>query len=139
MQEEFRIAEWVVVPSLNRLQGPAGTVRLEPKVMRVLVELARRPGRVVTRQRLIETVWEGTFVGEETLTRTISELRKAFGDDPRSPRVIETIRKSGYRLLTPVEELASSAGHSRSSDPLSRPSQPSIPWRRWAALGFATA
>ncbi|HSR50148.1 MAG TPA: hypothetical protein VLV83_04925, partial [Acidobacteriota bacterium] len=47
--------------------------------------------------------------------------------------------KSGYRLLTPVEELASSAGHSRSSDPLSRPSQPSIPWRRWAALGFATA
>jgi Tol biopolymer transport system component len=54
----------------------------------------------------MERVWPDVHVGEDVLTRSIAELRKVFADDPRSPQVIDTIRKRGYRLIAPVEPLA---------------------------------
>ena len=74
-------------------------VRLEPKVMQVLVCLAEHQGELVTKEQLIRAVWADTFVTDDVLTRCISELRKALNDDPKQPRFIETIPKSGYRLI----------------------------------------
>jgi DNA-binding winged helix-turn-helix (wHTH) protein len=54
------------------------------------------------RQRLMRTVWPDTFVGDDVLTRAISELRRVFGNDVKEPRFIETIPKGGYRLIAPV-------------------------------------
>lgn len=71
--------------------------------MQVLCKLAEQPGEVFTRAELLDSVWHGVTVGEEALTRSVSELRKAFDDDPKKPAVIETIYKTGYRLLAPVE------------------------------------
>jgi Tol biopolymer transport system component len=51
---------------------------------------------------LIQTVWTDTFVTDDVLSRAISELRKAFSDDSKVPRYIQTIPKSGYRLIAPV-------------------------------------
>ena len=103
MQNGFRIGEsHHVEPSLNCVTGPAGTIRLEPKVMQVLVCLAAHAGQVVGKERLMQTVWPDTFVGDDVLTRSISELRRVFGDDTRNPRVIQTIPKAGYRLIAPV-------------------------------------
>ena len=65
--------------------------------MQVLVCLAERAGQVVPKDRLMRTVWPDTFVGDDVLTRSISELRRVFGDDAKEPRVIQTIPKSGYR------------------------------------------
>ena len=98
----FRLGDWLVQPDLNRVTGPDGEVRLEPRVMLVLVRLATVPGEVVSRDTLLDEVWEGTFVGEESLTRAISDLRRAFGDDARNPAYIETIRQKGYRLVADV-------------------------------------
>jgi DNA-binding winged helix-turn-helix (wHTH) protein len=99
----FRIGEFHhVEPSLNTVTGPAGTTRLEPKVMQVLVCLAAQAGQVVPKERLMRTVWPDTFVGDDVLTRCISELRRVFGDDAKEPRVIQTIPKSGYRLIAGV-------------------------------------
>ena len=72
-------------PALNRVETPDGTVSLEPKVMRVLLALARRPGEVVTKEELFRDVWDGAFVTEDVLTRAIGELRRLFGDDAASP------------------------------------------------------
>jgi Tol biopolymer transport system component/DNA-binding winged helix-turn-helix (wHTH) protein len=103
LQNGFRMGEFHhVEPSLNSVTGPAGTTRLEPKVMRVLVCLAAQAGQVVPKQRLMRTVWPDTFVGDDVLTRCISELRRVFGDDVKEPRFIQTIPKSGYRLIAPV-------------------------------------
>jgi len=99
----FRIDGKLCEPQLNRVSSPASATQLEPKVMQVLVMLAEAGGEPVPRERLLESVWAGTFVGEQVLSRAVSELRKAFGDDARSPRVIETIAKKGYRLISPVE------------------------------------
>src|SRR5262245_36601412 len=99
---ELRIFGRLVRPELNRIVTPQSTVQLEPKVMRVLLCLAARPGEVITKEQLFQEVWEGAFVTEDVLTRAIGELRRIFGDDAARPRVIETIRKSGYRLIAPV-------------------------------------
>lgn len=102
MSADFRIAGWLVQPSLNRMTQGDNTVRLEPKVMQVLVCLAEHPGEVVPREALIARVWPDVFVTDDVLHRAVRELRRVFGDDAATPRCIETIRKRGYRLIAPV-------------------------------------
>ena len=102
----FRLGEWTVHPALNRVAGPAGEVRLEPRVMAVLLRLAATPGQVVSRNELLDEVWGDAVVGEEILTRAISELRRVFGDSARQPHTIETIINNGYRLIAAVQEVA---------------------------------
>ncbi|MGD8439388.1 MAG: transcriptional regulator [Holophagae bacterium] len=98
------MADWLVQPQLNRLTRADGeAVQLEPKMMDVLVRLARTPGEVVSREALIDAVWPEVYISESVLTRAIAGLRRALGDDARRPRFIETISKRGYRLIVDVE------------------------------------
>ena len=78
-------------------------VRLEPRVMDVLVCLAERAGEVVSRETLNEQVWGNIVVTDQAVTNCISELRHHLGDDRAAHRVIETIPKRGYRLTAPVQ------------------------------------
>lgn len=64
-----------------------------------MLSLVREPGRVWSRDALLDAVWPEQSVGEEVLTQAITELRRALGDDFRQPRFIETVHKTGYRLL----------------------------------------
>jgi len=73
--------------------------------MAVLCYLASRPDDVISRQELEEALWTGTIVGYDALSNAINKLRKAFGDKARDPRIIETIAKTGYRLIAEVEIL----------------------------------
>lgn len=98
----FRVGTWLVQPRRNRITRNDQTIALEPKVMEVLVVLAEQAGEVVTRDELLEAIWAELVVTEEALTRCISALRIAFGDDYQHPTFIETIRKTGYRLIAPV-------------------------------------
>ena len=99
----FELGEWLVQPQLNRLSRSGGAdVQLEPKMMDVLVCLARNSGDVVSREALIDAVWPEVFISESVLTRAIAGLRRALGDDARRPRFIETISKRGYRLIGPA-------------------------------------
>jgi len=97
----------VVDPAANQIFTKNGAgeqnARLEPRMMRVLVLLAEQPGEVLSREFLIETIWENKFVGEEALTQAISRLRKVFGDNPHQPQFIETIPKNGYRIIADIE------------------------------------
>ncbi len=67
--------------------------------MRLFSVLAERAPQIVSREELTEEVWQGTFVTDEVLTQSVSELRKALGDDPREPRFIVTVPKRGYQLI----------------------------------------
>ena len=98
------VGEWRADPATNELSRGNESVRIEPKAMDVLIELAGRAGRVVGREELFEAVWPGVVVGDEALTQTIIKLRKALGDHSRSPTYIETIAKRGYRLIAPVRQ-----------------------------------
>ena len=101
--DAFLVGDWEVRPRhgtlLNRSDPTTTPVQLEPRVMAVLVCLAKHAGEVVTRDEFIADVWGGRVVSDEALSRCISLLRQAFGDDSREPRVIRTIAKVGYALL----------------------------------------
>jgi len=100
----FRLGDWLVFPKLNNLSANGKTVHLEPKVMQVLVCLAEA-GDLVSKEALMQKVWADTFVTDDVLTRSISELRKAFADDPKHPRYIQTVPKGGYRLIPAITVL----------------------------------
>ena len=94
-----------VDPLANEVERDRHVERLEPKVMEVLVYLASRPGETVVRDEIFEAVWADVVVTDSTLTRCISQLRAALGDDARDPQVIETIPKVGYRFVGSVTGL----------------------------------
>ena len=100
--EAFLVAGCEVEPSTLEVNIDGHRVRLEAKVMLVLVYLAEQAGRVVSRAELEEKLWPGRIVTEDSATKAIAKLRRVFRDDPRNPRVIETIPKSGYRLIAKV-------------------------------------
>lgn len=101
----FRLGELEVRPASGEIVGPAGTQRLRPLLMEILLRLASEPGEVVRRETLLEQAWERRMVNDEVLSRAIAELRTALGDDARAARYIETLPKIGYRLVAPVAPL----------------------------------
>jgi TolB-like protein len=106
VQKSLKVGNWIVDPSLNSMSCEGRTVRLEPKVMGVLLCLAEHPAETLSKEQLFQAVWPNIIVTEDVLKRCIAELRRAFDDDARNPHIIETISKRGYRLLAPVSALA---------------------------------
>jgi Tol biopolymer transport system component/DNA-binding winged helix-turn-helix (wHTH) protein len=102
MEGQFRLGPWLVQPSLNSVSRDGTSTHLTPKVMEVLVCLAEHAGQPVAKETLLQTIWSDTFVSEDVLKGSISELRRVFEDDAKQPRIIQTIAKRGYRLIAPV-------------------------------------
>ena len=98
----FRVGAWLVQPDRLILAQDGREIDLEPRQMEVLVSLAEHAGEVVSAEQLLIEVWRGTFYGDNPVHKAIAQLRKLIGDDSRTPRYIETIRKRGYRLIAAV-------------------------------------
>lgn len=105
---EFCLGEWQVIPLRGVLHGSAGTRRLTPKSMDVLLCLARNQGQVVSRETLIKEVWGDRAVSDEPINKCIAELRRQLGDNRASPSYIETITKRGYRLIADYRPIGNS-------------------------------
>ncbi len=106
--DDFGIGAVTVRPSSRELSSTAGTVMVEPKVMQVLVALARTDGRVVSRDDLVAQCWNGRIVGDDAINRIIGKLRRvAEAVGPNAFRV-ETVARTGYRLVAeaPVAPVA---------------------------------
>lgn len=99
----FRLGQYLIEPRQNRIARHDTSVRVEPRVMDVLVCLAEHAGEVVSRDALNARVWGDVVVTDQAVTNCISELRHHLGDDRSANRVIETIPKRGYRLTAPVQ------------------------------------
>ncbi|MBV9960597.1 MAG: winged helix-turn-helix domain-containing protein [Acidobacteria bacterium] len=74
----------------EQLWRGAQAIKLRPKAFAVLDHLIGRPGQLVTKDDLLNAVWPETFVSDAVLKVTIRQIREALGDDPKSPRFIET-------------------------------------------------
>ncbi|RPI63695.1 MAG: hypothetical protein EHM50_01905, partial [Lysobacterales bacterium] len=118
LRRGFQIGAFEIEPLTGRIAGPGGETRVQPKVMDVLVFLAQHAGELVERDTLLEQVWRRVS-SEEVLTRCISELRAALGDDRGSPRYIQTVPKRGYRLLE--RAVPKDAAVRSASEPTARP------------------
>ena len=102
MPSSFQIGTWTAHPDHNQLVHGKDKVKLEPRIMQVLVFLAQHADEVVSREHILEAVWKDVVVSDEVLTNAVRELRKVLGDDAKEPQFIQTIPKQGYRLIAPV-------------------------------------
>ena len=105
----FSVGDWIVRPEDGSVSRDQRTRHLEPRVMAVLVYLAARPGRVLSKSELLEAVWGAVAIEEGALPQAIHAIRKAFGDEAKSPRFVETIPKRGYRLVAEVGQIVERA------------------------------
>jgi len=134
----FLVGEWQVSPPLNLLVRGEERVRLEPRVMDVLVQLAERADEVVSKEELIERVWKGRYATDDVLSVAIYSLRKSLGDDARRPRYVATVSRRGYRLIAPVQLAAEPS----TGIPAGAPGQPEARRPRgfsWPAAAVAVA
>jgi DNA-binding winged helix-turn-helix (wHTH) protein/tetratricopeptide (TPR) repeat protein len=99
---EFRLGPLTVQPSTRRIYCGDRFETIEPRVMRVLVALGEKPGRVLSRDELIELSWDGQLVTDNAITRVVSRLRHALDDLSQGSVSIETITKVGFRLIVDV-------------------------------------
>ena len=88
-----------------RLTRAGEPVTLAPKPLAVLCALARNPGRLVTKNALLDLIWGHRFVTHAALKSAISDLRAALEDDPKQPRYIETVSRHGYRFIAAAMSL----------------------------------
>jgi Tol biopolymer transport system component/DNA-binding winged helix-turn-helix (wHTH) protein len=99
----FRFAD-VEVREREFLMIKAGErITVEPKAFRVLLFLLRNPGRLIPKDEIVDSVWSGSAVSDNSLTRSVAQLRRVLGDDSREPLYILTVPTVGYRFLCEVK------------------------------------
>jgi two-component system, OmpR family, response regulator MtrA len=97
-----RFGQLVVDPVGMVVTRAGEEVRLTPTELRLLLELARRPGQVFTRSLLLERVWDYSYLGDSRLVDVcVQRLRAKVEDDPANPTLIQTVRGVGYKLVPP--------------------------------------
>jgi len=105
----LRVGEHILDVGTLRLTTRPDYPRLTSKAVAVLLQLVRQRGATVTRDELLDRVWADRVTTQDVLTQAIKELRRAFCDDAKPSRYIETIPKVGYRLLADVAVLDADA------------------------------
>lgn len=133
MSADFRLGEYIVRPRRHIIERKGESVHIKPKSMSVLECLLAARGDPVSRNELFDAVWPRGEVSDDTLTKCVVELRKAFGDTARESRIIETIPKLGFRLVPPVEPMEEVLPADPSSSPGAQP--PRSVWWRTLRLG----
>jgi Tol biopolymer transport system component/DNA-binding winged helix-turn-helix (wHTH) protein len=133
----FRFAEFEVRSAEFCLTRGGETIPVEPKAFRLLLYLLRNPQRLVTKDELLDAVWQETSVSENSLTRSIAVLRKLLGDDTHEPRFIVTVPTVGYRFVAPVS--VSDSTETGGVAPQTPPERASASARRRMPLLFFSA
>jgi DNA-binding winged helix-turn-helix (wHTH) protein/TolB-like protein/Tfp pilus assembly protein PilF len=101
----YEFGEFCLDPEKHRLLRDGEIVSLTPKAVETLRVLVERPGRLVERDDLINSVWPDVAVEDGNLTVTISMLRKALGEDSNGRKFIETVPRLGYKFVANVREV----------------------------------
>ncbi|MEO0423287.1 MAG: winged helix-turn-helix domain-containing protein [Pseudomonadota bacterium] len=102
-QEVLRSGEILLDIAAERLEYAGAARELRPKHLRLLHALMRRPGELLSKRELIEIGWGNVPVTDAVLTTAIKEIRRALGDDAKSPWAIENVHARGYRFLPAVQ------------------------------------
>ena len=121
----IRIGEWIFLAADSLLVRGSEQRRLEHRSAEVLQVLAESRGAVVSQQQLIDRVWDGRSVSANSVAITIADIRRALGDNAKTPQFIETVPNRGYRLAN--------------ESALPTPPQPRFRWAAYAGTAIAVA
>jgi adenylate cyclase len=97
-EADLRLGSALVRPSLSEVVAASQTIRLQPRVMQVLVALARADGEVVSRDELLASCWGGLAIGDDAINRCIGRLRRLSEEEAPGAFTIGTLPRIGYRL-----------------------------------------
>ncbi|TXL71377.1 CadC-family transcriptional regulator [Vineibacter terrae] len=134
---QYAFEDYVLDPERRELTRGAATVAVGPKVFDLLVYLVQHRDRVVSKDDLLDAVWDGRIVSESTLTSHINAVRRAIGDSGEAQRLIRTVARKGFRFVGDIRDLpAQDGGSSLATEPagsteisapvLALPDKPSI-------------
>ncbi len=116
----------------QELRRAGDRVHVEPQVFDLLLHLVRNRDRVVSKDELLDVVWNGRIVSEAALSSRINAARKAIGDDGERQALIRTVHKRGFRFMGEVEEIAAEeateapAAPPGQAPPAEAPGRPSV-------------
>ena len=119
----------IVSPARRRVEGPSGHAQVEPLIMQVFLLLLDADGQVVTRDQLFDAGWGGAMVGDDSLNRAINRVRRIDADVGPGVFEIETVPRTGYRLI----------GDFNSTDDLAHDAKPATPVARRAVIAGGVA
>src|SRR5215470_4897343 len=102
----FRIDRCIVDTTAFELRRDDEVVPVQPQVFDLLVLLLQNRHRVVTKDEIFERIWKNRIVSDAALSSRIKAIRQALGDDGTEQGLIRTVRRRGFRIVAPVEEMA---------------------------------
>ena len=99
----WTVGPYIFDPSKNILEGPEGKTLLEPKASSLLNYFIQNPSRDLSRDELLQNVWDGQIVSDGAINRVVVQLRKNLSDDSKIKHLIVTVPKVGYRFVGTIE------------------------------------
>jgi TolB-like protein/Tfp pilus assembly protein PilF len=106
---DFRFADFEIDVARHELRRAGAVVHIEPQVFDLIVHLVKNRERIVSKDELIEAIWQGRIISEAALSSRISAARRALGDSGNDQSLIRTLHKRGFRFVGDVEEVAAAA------------------------------
>ena len=133
--------DYVLDAARRELRRGSDLVAIEPQVFDLLAYLVQNPDRVVTRDELLQAVWDGRIVSESAIANRINAARRAIGDSGDAQHLIRTVPRKGFRFVGAVKERTAMRRRRRmSAAELSAAVGAPLSWsarrRRWARLFF---
>lgn len=104
-ESTYRFGEFTFKAHEHSLRKGEQEIHLRPKAFETLLFLLEHHGRLITKDELLEAVWRDVIVTENTLSKSIEELRQALRDNPRLPKFIRTIPRVGFKFIADVEKV----------------------------------
>ena len=106
---KYQVATFVIDTVQFDVTQDGENIAIEPKVFDLIVYLIEKRHRVVSREELFKSIWEGREVSDTTLSNSIKSARKILGDSGELQQVVKTIRGRGYQFVAEITELSSYA------------------------------
>lgn len=102
MTQRYAFSGFVLDTAAGELRRGDVAVDLRPKVYELLRYFVEHPAVLIAKEDLLDAIWGDVHVSDGSINRTVTELRHLLGDDPRRPRIIETVARRGYRFIADV-------------------------------------
>ena len=102
---KYQFAEFEIDLSQQELRRLGEAVHIEPQVFDLIVHLVRNHDRIVSKDELIETIWNGRIISEAALSSRINGARRALGDNGNDQALIRTLHKRGFRFVGDVQAI----------------------------------
>jgi len=103
---KYRFTEFEIDLSQQELRRLGEAVHIEPQVFDLIVHLVRNHDRIVSKDELIETIWNGRIISEAALSSRINGARRALGDNGNDQALIRTLHKRGFRFVGDVQAVS---------------------------------